>query len=95
MRSIPEDQRTAVGGSNDDNRYRDRVVSTVKTYLKKHLNDPSSLEFIRWGELQNTYDGGFMVDVKYRAKHAFGGLVLIQGVFYLSSTGDVLYCKEY
>jgi hypothetical protein len=69
----------------------DGSVSQVKTWLKANLKDPKSLECIEWSKVSKQSDGGYMVRVKYRAKNGFGGYVVENKVFFLDSTGTVLY----
>ena len=68
----------------------DGSVSQVKSWLKDNLKDPDSLDFIEWSTVSKTSTGGCMVRVKYRAKNSFGGYVVDNKVFFLSSGGTVL-----
>lgn len=68
----------------------DGSVSQVKSWLKKNLKDPGSLEFIEWFKVVKNSDGGFMVKVKYRAKNSFGGYVVETKLFALDSSGNVI-----
>lgn len=73
----------------------DGSVWQVKSWLKANLKDPGSLDFIEWSPVQKTTDGGFMVRVKYRAKNSLGGYVIDNKIFFLDSTGKVIYTQDY
>ena len=67
----------------------DASVYQVKSYLKKTLKDPKSVEYIEWSKVVETYDG-YKVRCKYRAKNSFGGFVIKNTVFFLNLNGDVI-----
>jgi len=73
----------------------DGSVAQVKSWLNNNLKDPGSLEFIEWSPVQKNQDGGFLVRVKYRAKNSFGGYVIENKVFFLSSDGSVISSSDY
>ena len=73
----------------------DSSVWQVKSWLKKAVKDPSSLEFIEWSSVFDENDGGFSVIVSYRAKNSFGGYVVERKKFFLNSSGRVKYYIEY
>lgn len=54
----------------------------VKMYLRSRLNDAKSVEYLEWSSVNYTKlkDGKYAwcIDVKYRAKNAFGAYVLSQ-----------------
>ncbi len=67
----------------------DGSVYEVKSWLKKNVKDPDSLEFIEWSPVSKTKDGGFTVRAKFRAKNSFGGYVIENKLFFLDSTGSL------
>lgn len=69
----------------------DGSVFGVKYFLKENLNDPDSLDFVEWTKVIPQYDppNTYRVAVKYRARNAFGGYVLKNQLFYLSSESRV------
>jgi hypothetical protein len=67
----------------------DGSVSQVKSWMKANLNDPSSLEFIKWEPVNKKENGDFSVLVRYRAKNKFGGYVVKNTMFFLNSAGTV------
>ena len=73
----------------------DNSVIPVKNYIKNNLKDPSSLEFIRWGNVIKTANGTYVVNVKYRAKNSFGGYVVNDQIFTLNSSGQILKINDY
>lgn len=71
----------------------DGSVSQVKKFLKNTLNDPDSYESVEWGNVVEdpTKEGGYLVRHKYRARNAFGGMIMKHQVFKLDSLGNVYY----
>jgi hypothetical protein len=67
----------------------DGAVPAVVDYLKNTLNDFNSAEWMEWGQTVKTDSGGYMVRLKYRAKNAFGGLIIKHQVFTMDSEGNV------
>ena len=67
----------------------DASVHQVKSYLKKTLKDPKSVEYIEWSKVVETYDG-YKVRCKYRAKNSFGGYVVENKIFFLDLNGYVI-----
>jgi hypothetical protein len=52
------------------------VVYSVDKYLREHLKDPDSLQYISWSEMapfSNEKTQGWAMRVRYRAKQSFGG----------------------
>jgi len=72
----------------------DSSVSQVKSWLKKELKEPGSLEFIDWSPVEKT-DYGYMVRTRYRAKNSFGGYVVENKLFRLSKSGVVISCSDF
>ena len=54
----------------------DGSYSAVKSYLKRAMNDPSSLEMNNCSSVYKIDDKGWAVKCSYRGKNAFGGMVL-------------------
>jgi hypothetical protein len=67
----------------------DGSVSPVKYWLREHLKDPDSVQYIDWSNVKTLDDGQHAVLVKYRAKNSFGGYVIEQRLFVLDSKGVV------
>lgn len=59
------------------------LKAACETYLEKVLNDPSSLNIEEW-DLRGQSKKGWIVYMKYRAKNAFGALVLQYSIFEVS-----------
>lgn len=64
------------------------VRNSVTKYLRENLKDPKSYEEIEWSEIAHR-DGKLIVRHKYRAKNSFGGFVIDNKVFFLTSLGTV------
>lgn len=76
-----------------ENSQWDGSVRQVKDWLKGHLRDPDSLEYIEWSPVVK--DGeGYTVRVKYRAKNGFGGYEVEERVFSLDQAGNVTHAGE-
>jgi len=73
----------------------DGSVIQVKSWLKRNLKDPKSLEFIEWSPVHKSRDGTFTVRAKYRAKNSFGGYNVENKVFFLDATGEVINTMDY
>lgn len=76
----------------------DGSVAQVNAYLKNTLNDPSSYEFVNSGPvIKGGLPNGatFGVRHQYRAKNAFGALILKDQVFYMDATGSIFKVEEY
>lgn len=67
----------------------DGSVSTVESYLKNILKDPSSFDAIEWSEVKKIDDKTCAVRCKYRAKNSFGGYAIENTLFYLDLNGHV------
>lgn len=67
----------------------DGSVSQVKSWISNNAKDPSSVQYIEWSPVTKTKDG-YMVRCKFRAKNSFGGYVINNKIFTLSSSGTVL-----
>lgn len=63
-------------------------VIEVEQYIKRHLNDPGSYQSANWG-LVSRGCGGYRVRHAYRARNAFGGMVLVEQEFDLDHNGIV------
>ena len=48
----------------------------IKSYLEKNVNDPTDLEILNKWVLGENSDGTFAVKVTFRAKNAFGALII-------------------
>lgn len=79
----------------------DASVSQVEDYVKENSNDPSSYEPVSWSEvfkLNNTEEIGFacfQVRHKYRAKNAFGAIILEEKLFKLDYKGNIIDVKDF
>jgi len=79
----------------------DASVSQVEDYLKNNLNDPSSYSPVSWSEvfkLNDTKESGFacyQVRHKYRAKNAFGAMVLEEKLFKLDYKGEIVDVRDF
>src|ERR1019366_2379635 len=71
-RSSKENEPSSPTHAVVENSQWDGSVRQVKDWLKGHVRDPDSLEYIEWSPLLKNGDG-YMVRVKYRAKNGFGG----------------------
>jgi len=67
----------------------DGSVSQVKYWLREHLKDPDSVQYIDWSTVKTLDDGQYAVFVKYRAKNSFGGYVIEQRLFMFDPKGSV------
>lgn len=74
----------------------DGSVVQVKRFLKNTLNDPDSYDPVEWGQVVKdpTNEGGYLVRHKYRARNAFGGMIMKHQIFKLDSLGNVYYYYE-
>ena len=61
----------------------------ARSWLIENLNDPGSLEIIRWSAVAKTDEGYFLLRVKYRAKNSFGGYVVENNTLQIDSSGRV------
>ena len=68
-------------------------VKQVEDYLKRTLRDPDSYESIEWSEVKQK-DDGYYVRHKYRAKNGFGGYVVVNQLFHLDFSGNVVDVKD-
>ncbi len=59
------------------------VSYCIKDYLKENLHDPKSLDFQDAYKVTAVANGDYIQRVTYRAKNAFGGLVLEDQVFFM------------
>lgn len=66
----------------------DGGVRQVEDYLERHLKDPDSVEYIEWSPVAEIPEG-FQVRVKYRAKNSYGGYVIEEKLFRLTSEGQI------
>lgn len=76
-----------------ENSQWDGSVRQVKDWLKGHVRDADSLEYIEWSPLLKNGDS-YMVRVKYRAKNGFGGYEVEERVFTLDQAGKVTHVSE-
>lgn len=72
----------------------DGAVHQVVDYLKKNTHDPRSLSYVDWSPVCRVADG-YAVRCKFRAKNAFGALVLENMIFTLDFDGAVIGAKQY
>lgn len=73
-------------GEKPENSEWDGAVRPVTEYLRRHLKDPDSVEYIEWSPVHITYVEGqpfWRVRVKYRAKNSFGGYVIEEQLAYI------------
>lgn len=54
---------------------KNNAVPLIIKLMKKYANDPSSLTFIEWSELEDDLNNGYKVMVAYRGRNALGALV--------------------
>ena len=73
----------------------DASVAQVKDYLKAVLHDPRSVEYVEWSPVVKLPDEGYLVRCKFRAKNAFGGLVLEEKSFRMDEEGSVVSMTDY
>jgi hypothetical protein len=66
----------------------DGSFEEVKKYLSSVLNDPNSVDYDFWSKVVMT-DSGWEIRVRYRAKNAFGALILKDQVFTVWNGGVV------
>ena len=76
------------------NSWINKEVTQVKEWIKANANDPSSVEFVEWGEV-SPEGAGFKVRCKFRAKNGFGALVLGQKEFHMDASGKVTSVTEF
>lgn len=57
------------------------VAYAISDYLKKNANDPKSIEYIDVYKMLELDNGLFAQQVKFRAKNAFGGMVINEYIF--------------
>jgi len=67
----------------------DGSVYQVVQYLKHHLKDPDSFDAIDWGRVDRSC-AGYTVQVRYRARNSFGGMVIETREFQLDTAGNVI-----
>jgi LysM repeat protein len=63
-------------------------VDVVMNFFNENMNDPYSMRFVRWFDIvQKNYQGKlyWSVQVKFRAKNAFGAYVLSEMIFYIKN----------
>lgn len=68
----------------------DGSVRQVTDYLRKNLNDYDSYKSVKWYKVVKNDDGGAMVRHTFRAKNAYGGVILQDLSFVMDSEGTVL-----
>src|SRR6056297_1560874 len=74
-------------GAKPENSEWDAAVKPVTDYLKTHLKDPDSVEYIEWSPVHLCHVEGqpyWRVRTKYRAKNSFGGYVIEEKLFYMA-----------
>ncbi len=86
----PNNDRGSNNQSAVENSSWDGSASQVKNWVTANVKDPDSLQFIEWSPVLPQANGEFMVRVKYRAKNSFGGYVVEEQLFFLSSSGNIL-----
>lgn len=82
-------------GSKADKCSGKNIVPAVEKYLKDNLNDPGSLQYVKWGPLTPSkyLDGCKVVVVRYRAKNPFNALILHETVFTIQNN-EVIFTHE-
>ena len=73
----------------------DGSVWEVKLWLKQHLNDPDSVQYIEWSTVRKTKAGNLVVRVKFRAKNSYGAYVIAQKLFVLDRNKTVIEQTDY
>jgi len=90
----PKKEEPKVAEDGPKNSKWDGSVRQVKDYLKDHLNDAKSVEYVEWSEVAKT-GIGYAVRCKYRAKNALGAYVLKNQIFHMDKDGKVLFTTDY
>lgn len=65
---------------------KDGKVPAVMNYFNENYNDPYSMRFVRWSDIEKRHYQKryyWAVQVKFRAKNTFNAYVLIEEVFYI------------
>jgi hypothetical protein len=67
----------------------------AEEYLNANVNDPRSLIIASYSEIAELDDGLTAIRIRYRAKNAFGALVLEDKVFGFDKNHKVVYVKDF
>jgi len=68
----------------------DGSVFVCKEYLRTHLNDWDSYQSVSWSKVVETPEGLLKTTNTFRAKNAFGGLILKTCAFTYTKQGTVI-----
>lgn len=63
---------------------RDGSVKVVKEFLNDYLNDPYSVKYVKWSEVEK-HDDFYSVSCTFRCKNAFGAYMLVVYNFLMES----------
>lgn len=69
-------------------------VDQVEHYLRDHVHDPSSLEFLRWGKVEVSPSSGYQVRCDYRTKNVLGKITEQSQLFVLDQEGRVVDVRD-
>jgi hypothetical protein len=96
-RHLDNDYRPATDADVVFNSSWDGSVSQVEDYLKNTLNDADSYESVEWYDANRYFSRSYAYGVRhtYRAKNAFGALILKDQLFYLDGDGNVIDVKDW
>lgn len=65
---------------------KDGKVRAVIVYYNENFNDPYSMRFVRWSNVEKTIYNGklyWSVQVKFRAKNTLGAYILLEEIYYI------------
>lgn len=65
----------------------DGSVNAVERWVKKNARDPKSVEFVTWSTLREVKYNEWEITCKWRARNAYGGMVINEGKFKLDDKG--------
>jgi LysM repeat protein len=77
---------------------KDGKVKAVMEYFNEFFNDPYSMRFVRWSPVEKkAYNGKiyWAVQVKFRAKNAFGAYILADEIFFIKNNKVIATQKAY
>ncbi len=67
----------------------DGAVPIVKKYIKRNVNDASSVKFLEWSDIFAS-EGYWVVRCKFSGTNAFGGIVIENKLFYMRDNEVVM-----
>jgi LysM repeat protein/predicted nucleic acid-binding Zn ribbon protein len=65
---------------------KDGRVQSVMDYYNENFNDPYSMRFVRWSDIEKIYyqnEPYWAVKVKFRAKNIFNAYILVEETYYI------------